>query len=131
MIVRMEGIHVGIFPLKRVLMKGSNLWTFAGCRNDFQVDRKKGELNLRMYNLDEKKPELYTQNHIFGGFYLMIEPECSTEEFIRKMKAVKISDVSEKNRINAAIDLRDAIRTVCVSGAGEPLQLTWDHYRNE
>jgi hypothetical protein len=58
----------------------------------------------------------------------MIEQDCSTDEFIRKMKAVKISDESARNRINAAIDLRDAIRTVKVETEDKHLELVWDHY---
>lgn len=127
-IVRMNDIHVGLFPLKRVLMHGSNLWKCAGYRDDFRIGRKEDVLDLQMYNLDEDKAELYTQNHAFGGFFLMIEADCTTEEFIRKMKAVKISDISAKNRTNAAIDLRDAVRTVKVETEDKELELVWDHY---
>ena len=81
-----------------------------------------------MYNLNEEKAELYTQNHAFGGFFMMVEQDCTTEEFIRKMKAVKISDTSRMNRINAAIDLRDAVRTVKVETGEKTLEIVWDHY---
>ena len=59
---------------------------------------------------------------------MMVEQDCTTEEFIRKMKAVKISDTSRMNRINAAIDLRDAVRTVKVETGEKTLEIVWDHY---
>ena len=127
-IVRIDGIHVGLFPLKRVLMHGSSLWKCAGYRNDFKVSRKENVLDLTMYNLDETEAELCTQNHAFGGFFMMIDQDCSTEEFMEKMKAVRISDESRRNRINAAIDLRDAVRTVKVETSEKTLELVWDHY---
>ena len=127
-IIRMEGIHVGLFPLKRVLMHGSSLWKCSGYQNDFKISRKNNVLDLKMYHLDELEAELYTQNHAFGGFFMMVEQDCTTEEFIQKMKNVKISDESVKNRINAAIDLRDAIRTVKVETEVKTLELVWDHY---
>ena len=126
--IRMDGIHVGVFPLKRVLMHGSSLWKCSGFRNDFQVSRKNDVLDLKMYHLDELEAELCTQNHAFGGFFMMVEQDCTTEEFVRKMKSVKISDVSVKSRINAAIDLRDAVRTVKVETEEKTLELIWDHY---
>jgi hypothetical protein len=110
------------------MMHGSSLWQCAGYRNDFKISKKENVLDLMMYNLDEKTAERCTQNHAFGGFFLMIEQDCSTEELIRKMKAVKISDESARNRINAAIDLRDAIRTVKVETEDKHLELVWDHY---
>lgn len=128
LIIRMDGIHVGLFPLKRSMMHGSNLWICSGYRNDFQIRKKGNVLDLNMYNLNEEKAELYTQNHAFGGFFMMVEQDCSTEEFIRKMKAVKISDTSRMNRINAAIDLRDAVRTVKVETGEKTLEIVWDHY---
>jgi hypothetical protein len=127
-IVKTDGIHVGLFPLKRVLMHGSSLWKCAGYRNDFKVSRKENTLDLTMYNLDETEAELCTQNHAFGGFFMIVEQDCSTEEFIRKMKTVKITDESVRNRINAAIDLRDAIRTVEVETDEKTLKLEWNHY---
>ena len=127
-IVKIDEIHVGLFPLKRVLMHGSSLWKCAGYRNDFKVSRKENTLDLTMYNLDETEAELCTQNHAFGGFFMVVEQDCSTEEFIRKMKTVKITDESVRNRINAAIDLRDAIRTVEVETDEKTLKLEWNHY---
>ncbi|MBE6405489.1 MAG: hypothetical protein E7040_05660 [Lentisphaerae bacterium] len=127
-IIRMNDIHAGLIPLKRVQMHGSSLWKCAGFKNDFRIKRKENILDLMMYNLDEETAELCTQNHVFGGFFLIIEQDCSTEEFIRKMNAVKISDESAKNRINAAIDLRDAIRTVKVETEDKNLEIIWDHY---
>ena len=59
---------------------------------------------------------------------MMVDQNCSTEEFIQKMKAVKISDESRRNRINAAIDLRDAVRTVKVTTEDKELEIVWDHY---
>jgi hypothetical protein len=81
-----------------------------------------------MYNLNEEKPEDCIQNHIFGGFFLLVEQDCSTEEFVKKLKSIKISDESKKNRINAAIDLRDAIRQVKVETPNKTLELEWNHY---
>lgn len=127
-IIRMNEIHAGIFPLKRVLMHGSSLWKCAGFRKDFRIRRKENVLDLMMYNLDEEQAELCTQNHAFGGFFLMVEQDCTTEDFVRKMKAVRISDESVRNRINAAIDLRDGIRTVKVETEEKRLELVWDHY---
>ena len=44
------------------------------------------------------------------------------------MRFRKISDVSRKNRINACIDERDAVRAVEVDIADKKIRLIWDHY---
>ena len=46
------------------------------------------------------------------------------------MRLVKVSDVFVRNRINACIDERDAVRTVEVEVEveDEKMSLSWDHY---
>lgn len=44
------------------------------------------------------------------------------------MRLVKVSNVFVRNRINACIDERDAVRTVEVEVADEKMSLSWDHY---
>ena len=41
---------------------------------------------------------------------------------------MKVSDAFVRNRINACIDERDAVRTVEVEVEDEKMSLSWDHY---
>lgn len=127
--VFLEDICIALFPLRRVRMKGATLARSAGfIEPSFTVRSKPDTLDLQMYNLDETAPGLYTQNHVSGGFFLHIETGTGKEEFLRRMRGTEISDELRRNRINAAIDERDAVRTVKVNCCGEELQLVWDHY---
>ena len=81
-----------------------------------------------MFNLDEPEAALYTQNHVSGGFLLHVESGVGRECFLERMRLVKVSDVFVRNRINACIDERDAVRTVEVEVADEKMSLSWDHY---
>ncbi len=125
----LEDIFVYLHPLRRVDMAGGSLYDFKGFVPPQFTIRRAGEtLDLSMYNLDVPQPELCTQNHAFGGFFMRVEAAGELTEFLRRMRAVQISDISCKNRINACIDERDAIRTVKVDAGDTTLNLTWDHY---
>lgn len=129
LIVALDDILVYLHPLKRVRMKGASLAVCNGFHDpEFCIGRKEEILELAMFNLDEPEAALYTQNHVSGGFLLHVESGVGRECFLERMRLVKVSDVFVRNRINACIDERDAVRTVEVEVEDEKMSLSWDHY---
>ncbi len=128
-IVAMDDILVFLHPLRRVRMKGASLAVSRGFYDPgFGIRRGKGVLDLSMFNLDEPEAALYTQNHVSGGFLMHIESGVDRESFLAKMRRVKVSDVFVRNRVNACIDERDAVRKVEIGMADKAISLSWDHY---
>ena len=129
LIAVLDDILLYLHPLKRVRMKGASLARSSGFYvPEFRIKRDGETLELSMYNLDETEAALYTQNHVSGGFLLHVESGVLLKSFLEKMRLVNVSDVFERNRINACIDERDAVRKVAFDIADKKMSLSWDHY---
>jgi hypothetical protein len=127
-----ENTFLAFFPLSRVNMSGSSLASGKFIEPSVDMEKKKSDLNLKMYNCDGKA-QRYTQNHISGGFFIFLKEKQeinSLKDFLRLAKAIKINEKWTPDRMNAHIDKRDSIREVTVTLPDQELKLGWDHYNN-